>query len=93
MGPGLFFSVCCDRHAVLASQQSDLCMLSFSTASWEELVKLGIDNGTYHNYRTKSYHCFLGPSPLRGRGVLNEGPPSRWEGFSPFLKRLSEVFF
>lgn len=73
MRPELFFSVCCDRHAVLASQQSDLCMLSFPTASWEdweELVKLGFNNGVYHNHRIKSYDCFSGLNPLRGRGGI-----------------------
>lgn len=60
MRPELFFSVCCGSHAVPAPQQSDLCMLSFPTASWEgweELVKLGFDKGAYHNHRIKSYHC------------------------------------
>lgn len=72
MRPELFFSVCSDRHAVLASQRGDLCMLGFPTASledWEELVKLGFGNGAYHNHRIKSYHCFLGPTSLGGRGA------------------------
>lgn len=69
----LFFSVSFDRHALLASWQTGLCMLSFPTASleeWEEVVKLGFDNGAYHNHGIKSYHCFPGATTLRCRGTL-----------------------
>lgn len=72
MRPELFFSVCFDRHTVLASQQTGLCMLSFPTASLEEceeLVKWGFDNGAYHDHGIKSYLCFPGAPTFGCRGT------------------------